>query len=152
MGPLCCSVQEDTVGSECLKKNENLYFYNGEVGVAPLAMVDDLVCISTCGLNSVKMNAFINSKTNIKKLQFGLSKCHKMHVGVSKAVCPDLDLDNWKVKMFWILRLMKRHSVMNVMVPEGWKNLKWKNTWETLYPMMDQIPRTSWLGGQKVQE
>ena len=68
------------------------------MGVPPLAMVDDLVCISTCGLNSVKMNAFINSKTNIKKLQFGLSKCHKMHVGPTKACCPDLELDNWKVK------------------------------------------------------
>ena len=59
-GPLCCSVQVDTFGRECLKKNEHLYFYKGEVGVPPLAMVDDLVCISTCGLNSVKMNAFIN--------------------------------------------------------------------------------------------
>ena len=56
------------------------------MGVPTLALGDDLVCISTYGLDSVKINAFINSKTNPKKLQFGLSKCNRMHVGASKAV------------------------------------------------------------------
>ena len=97
-GPLCCSVQVDTFGKECCEKDKLLYYYKGEVGVPPLAMVDDLVCISTCGVNSVKMNAFIQTKTNIKKLQFGLKKCHKMHVGVKKEYCPNLELDDWKVK------------------------------------------------------
>ena len=40
-GPLCCSVQVDTFGRECLQKNKFLYVYKGEVGVPPLAMVDD---------------------------------------------------------------------------------------------------------------
>ena len=97
-GPLCCSVQVDTFGKECCEKKKLLYYYKGEVGVPPLAMVDDLVCVSTCGVNSVKMNAFINTKTNIKKLQFGLKKCHKMHVGDRKEFCPDLELDDWKVE------------------------------------------------------
>ena len=61
-------------------------------------MVDDLVCISTCGINSVKMNSFINSKSNLKKLQFGLSKCHVMHVGIQKSYCPELKLDEWDIK------------------------------------------------------
>ena len=60
-------------------------------------MVDNLVCISNCGLNSVLMNAFINAKTNIKKLQFGASKCHKMHVGAKNLHCPELTVDSWKV-------------------------------------------------------
>ena len=98
-GPLCCSVQVDSFGKECLKEGKLLYYYKEEVEVPPLAMVDDLVCISTCGINSVKMNAFINSKSNLKKLQFGLSKCHVMHVGTPKSYCPDLKLDEWKIKV-----------------------------------------------------
>ena len=65
-GPLCCSVRVDSFGKECIQQKKLLYQYKGEVGVPPLAMVDDLVCISVCGLKSVKMNAFINSRTNIK--------------------------------------------------------------------------------------
>ena len=98
-GPLCCSVQVDSFGKECIEKEKLLYTYKGEVGVPPLAMVDDLVCISECGINSVLMNAFINAKTNMKKLQFGVKKCHKMHVGAKTSYCPDLKVDNWEVKV-----------------------------------------------------
>ena len=61
-------------------------------------MVDDLLCISSCGLPSVEMNAYINAKTNLKKLQFGVTKCHKMHVGAKNSCCPDLYVDNWMLK------------------------------------------------------
>ena len=44
-------VQVDSFGKECLDQNKLLYEYKGEVGVPPLAMVDDLVCISVCGIN-----------------------------------------------------------------------------------------------------
>ena len=46
------------------------------------------------------MNAFINTKTNMKKLQYGTSKCFKMHVGRTciPEVCPDLVIDGWKMK------------------------------------------------------
>ena len=97
-GPLCCSVQVDSFGKECLKEGKLLYWYKERVGVPPLAMIDDLVCISKCGINSVKMNSFINSKSNLKKLQFGLSKCHVMHVGIQKSYCPELKLDEWDIK------------------------------------------------------
>ena len=92
-GPLCCSVQVYTFGKECMKENKHLYSYKNEVGVPPLAMVDDLLCISTCGLKSVEMNAYINAKTNVKKLQFGETKCHKMHVGLKNKCCLDLYVD-----------------------------------------------------------
>ena len=98
-GPLCCSVQVDSFGKECILKEKLLYTYKGEVGVPPLAMVDDLVCISECGVNSVLMNAFINAKTNIKKLQFGVNKCQKMHVGANRSYCPELKVDKWEVKL-----------------------------------------------------
>ena len=98
-GPLCCSVQVDSFGKECLEKDKLLYSYKGSVGVPPLAMVDDLVCISECGIKSVLMNAFINAKTNMKKLQFGVTKCHKMHIGAKRSYCPELKVDNWDVKL-----------------------------------------------------
>ena len=97
-GPLCCSVQVDTFGKECLESKKHLYYYKEVVGVPPLAMVDDLLCISKCGMESVQMNGFINAKSNLKKLQFGVSKCHKMHVGKKSIVCPDLYVDKWELK------------------------------------------------------
>jgi hypothetical protein len=66
-------------------------------GRGTLAMVDDLVCISECGIKSVLMNAFINAKTNAKKLQFGVSKCHKMQIGQKRSFCPSLKIDNWDI-------------------------------------------------------
>ena len=97
-GPLCCSVQVDTFGKECIKKNKFLYKYKESVGIPPLSMVDDLVLISRCGIESVLMNGFINCKTNQKKLQYGVDKCHRMHVGPKNHLCPDLFIDSWEVK------------------------------------------------------
>ena len=46
------------------------------------------------------VNAYINTKTNLKKLQFGIEKCHKMHVGkvYNADTCPELKIDGWEVK------------------------------------------------------
>ena len=62
-------------------------------------MVDDLLIVSECGYKSAMVNAFINTKSNMKKLQFGTKKCHKMHVGKKKTseVCPELYVDEWKL-------------------------------------------------------
>ena len=93
-GPLECSVSVDTFGKECLSKDIYLYSYKG-VKIPPLAMIDDLLCISTCGLETVKLNAYINAKTKLKKLQFGPDKCHKMHFGRKTDCCPALFVDSW---------------------------------------------------------
>ena len=98
LAPLECSVQIDTFGKECIDENKYLFFYRDSVAVPPLSMVDDLLCISDCGINSLMMNSFINAKSNIKKLQFGEQKCHKIHVGKDKSVCPALSIDKWKTK------------------------------------------------------
>ena len=71
--------------------------YKDTVGIPPLAMIDDLVSVSYCGLDTIGMNSFLNSKSNVKKLQFGISKCHKLHVGKEKKTCPELYLDEWVV-------------------------------------------------------
>ena len=98
-GPLECSVLVDTFGKECLEQEKYLYMYKGEVGIPPLAMVDDLITVANCGTESVIMNSYLNAKASVKKLQFGMSKCHKLHVGKEKRSCPDLYLDEWKVKV-----------------------------------------------------
>ena len=79
-GPGQCSNQVDTFGKECLEDAKHLYDYKGGLGVPPLGMVDDVIAVSKCGLESVEMNTYLNQKTNIKKLQFGPDKCHQLHV------------------------------------------------------------------------
>ena len=96
-GPILCSNQVDTFGKECLEEGKYIYSYRGEVDIPPLGMVDDLICISECGHQTARMNAFINFKTNSKKLQFGGNKCKKMHVGHDNEdyKCQDLSVDRW---------------------------------------------------------
>ena len=96
-GPLECSVSVDKFGKECLDEQKHLYSYKRMVGIPPLAMVDDLFLMAGCGLPSALLNAFINAKTNTKKLQFGADKCHKLHVGRKSDLCPDLFIDQWKM-------------------------------------------------------
>ena len=47
------------------------------------------------------MSQFINDKTALKRLQFGTSKCVKLHVGKTKKeiLCKDLYVDGWKVSV-----------------------------------------------------
>ena len=97
-GPLECSVSVDKFGKECLEEQKHLYSYRGLVGIPPLAMIDDLFLMAGCGLPSVLLNAFINAKTKTKKLQFGVEKCHKLHVGKQNSFCPILYVDNWKLE------------------------------------------------------
>ena len=57
------------------------------VDIHPLAMVDDLLTLSECGVDSVKMNGYPDAQTNFKKLQFGGDKCHTIHIGKKKHIC-----------------------------------------------------------------
>ena len=93
-----CSVQIDSVGKECLEENKYLYMYKGVVGIPPLGMVDDLICISNCGPQTVMLNSFVNYKASSKKLQFGTEKCKKLHIGKNQQVhkCGPLFIDGWK--------------------------------------------------------
>ena len=54
-------------------------------------MIDDVLAISNCGNDSVKMNAIIHSKIDTKQLRFGTKKCFKLHIGQkNKSTCPTL--------------------------------------------------------------
>ena len=75
-----CSVQTDKIGKEALERNEYVYMYRNRIPVPSLAMVDDILTISEFGINSVKSNAYINSKIEMKKLTLNSEKCKKIHV------------------------------------------------------------------------
>ena len=70
-GPLLCSKQIDSFGKECIEDQKYTYMYKGEVEIPPLAMIDDLLCISECGYKTQMLNTFKKVQTNTKKLQFG---------------------------------------------------------------------------------
>ena len=99
LAPLISSLQVDTMGKECLEEGKHLYFYKNIVPIPPLGLVDDLFTISLCGYKTSMMNQYINSKTAMKKLQFGTSKCFKLHVGktCNETLCKDLFVDGWKI-------------------------------------------------------
>ena len=101
LAPLISSLQVDTMGKECMVENKHLYFYKDLVPIPPLGMVDDLFTISNCGFKTTMMNQYINSKTAMKRLQFGTSKCVKLHVGKScnPTLCKDLFVGGWKVEV-----------------------------------------------------
>ena len=91
-GPIKCSVQIDTIGKECLQKRENVYSYKKLVNIPPLSFIDDIIGFAECGHPSVKLNCFINSKIEMKRLEFSDTKCHQIHVGTSKSLCPSLNV------------------------------------------------------------
>ena len=84
---------------KCLETKKHLYYFKDTVPIAPLGMVDDLLTISECGVKTNLLNQYINFKTGSKRLQFGTSKCIKMHVGKSdsKILCKDLHVGGWKI-------------------------------------------------------
>ena len=90
--PLKCSVQLDTLGKECLQTGEGLYKYKGCLNIPHLLMIDDAIAVSECGPESVKVNAIIQSKVDMKNLRLGQNKCFKMHVGRNKGCCPILKI------------------------------------------------------------
>jgi hypothetical protein len=82
-----CAVQIDTLGKECYTYNEGMFLYKECVYVPPLGMIDDVASFSECGPESLKINAIINSKIESKKLEFGPSKCVKIHIGNKTDSC-----------------------------------------------------------------
>ena len=77
--------------------NNHLYEYRNQVPIPPLGMVDDQIAVSKCGLDSALATSHLNSITNVKKLQFGADKCHKMHVGETDILCTDNTIDTWSM-------------------------------------------------------
>ena len=89
-GPIQCSNQVDGLGKECMSRNKHLYNYKGIVKIMPLAMIDDILAIAKCGIESVAVNMFVNCKIEMKKLPFSIPKCKHLHVGQCNPFCPTL--------------------------------------------------------------
>ena len=65
-GSLKCSNHIDALGRRCSSTGEYMYTYKNQVEVLPLAMVDELLGIASCGHNSLALNTFINTKIELK--------------------------------------------------------------------------------------
>ena len=97
ISPLFCSKQV-AFGEESLKEHKYTYKYRGQVEIPPLSMVDDILSVSECGIKTSMSHAFITFKSDSKKLQFGPSKCKKLHIGkyCKEYKCNTLKVDKWK--------------------------------------------------------
>ena len=76
--PLKCSVQIDTLGKEILSSTEcskSLYKYKDCVKIPPLSYIDDCMSITVCGPDSVKMNAYVQSKADTKQARVHNTVC-----------------------------------------------------------------------------
>ena len=99
MSPLKCTVMVDSITQSHMENlSDNLYNYKDSVPIPPLGMVDDQILVSHCGLDSALATSHINTQTNLKKLQFGAAKCHKLHVGKSGSSCPENPIDTWSLE------------------------------------------------------
>ena len=64
------------------------------------------------------MNQYINFKTGTKRLQFGTSKCIKMHIGEpnSEILCKDVYVGEWKDEVVTDLILENAQNLNILMV------------------------------------
>ena len=60
--------------------------------IPPMALIDDILTVTPCGIDSILMNAAVQSKVNNKRLELGHKKCFKMHVGNEASKCPTLKI------------------------------------------------------------
>ena len=72
--------------------------YRNRVQIDPFTTCDDLLVVSECGYQTELMAAYLKCQSRLIFLQFGLSKCYKMHVGKynEKFKCQPVFLDSWK--------------------------------------------------------
>ena len=54
-GPLKCSIQVDTLGRDCLKRDVGLYLYKNVISVPPLAMIDDILGVTNCNEEAIEL-------------------------------------------------------------------------------------------------
>ena len=88
-----CSVQVDTLGQDCIRENKGIFKYKDCISIPPLSMVDDVITISSCGVDSLKVNAIVQAKVQCKQLELGHLKCFNMHAGKrTKELCPKLSI------------------------------------------------------------
>jgi hypothetical protein len=86
LAPMKYSNQMDSIPRECLRDNLDMFKYINTVTIPPLGIIDELAAVTKCGLQSVILNAVINAKINMKRMEFNQSKCKKIHICKSKTL------------------------------------------------------------------
>lgn len=90
---LKCSVTIDSIGKECLENvHPVLYKYKNCTSIPPLSLIDDIITVSSCSPDSVRMNGTIHAKIQGKRLELGHKKCFQIHIGKNNACCPTLNI------------------------------------------------------------
>ena len=97
-GGIFCTTTMDKLGKIKYDNPELLYNYKNSVGIPALEMVDDILYIQKCGVDSVKSNQIVNTFIENKKLELGKDKCHKIHCGRKSDLCPDLKVHDEKMQ------------------------------------------------------
>ena len=87
-------------------------------------MINDVICPAVC----VEVTAFINAKSNTKKIQFGVDKCHQVHIGRKKGIWPELD--NWGIKKMDENKTRFKNLIDAKMDDHKLENFEKKNVWE----------------------
>ena len=95
--PLKCAAQMDGLGKKFYTSKKYLYQYNDSCYVPCLGMIDDTFIASRCGLQSVQVNALINTFIEGKKLYF-TTKCFVMHLGPKANGCPQLKVHSEQMR------------------------------------------------------
>ena len=100
-GSLFCTTTMDKLGKIAYENDDLLYKYKNKVHIPSLGMVDDILSIQKCSMDSVKTNAVINSFVESKKLTLSKSKCHRIHSSkrsrVADKECPALKVHEDKM-------------------------------------------------------
>ena len=95
-GPVLCSNSTDSVGRKCESRKETFFKYKNIVRVLPLSYLDDIGGAAKCGDDSVRLNIFLTTLMESKRLKFhegnaeNKGKCYNMHVGKKKSECQKL--------------------------------------------------------------
>ena len=89
-GSLFCTTSMDKLGQMSYENDDILYKYKNEVCIPSLGMVDDILSIQKCSMDSVKANAVINGFIESKKLTLSKKKCHRIHISKK---CPSTDFE-----------------------------------------------------------
>ena len=97
MSPLMSSNFVDVNIVKPAKETGNVYMYKNKVPIPPLIMQDDTLTISACGMKTKQVNSLLNTQASTMGLQFGSSKCVKLHIGKNhnSYICGNSQVDGW---------------------------------------------------------
>ena len=99
---IVCTTTVDKIDRDCKLP---AYEYKSVVKIPKLSFVDDILDVTKCGEETIRMNNYTTEEINKRKLQFSKDKCVRLHVSSKKAIkqkqndsCKSVYIDEWKVE------------------------------------------------------